>query len=350
MHYKEIKECLACGGKHLRLSFSMGFQPLVNNLKSDQFEEDVRYPLEINKCRDCTHEQLTIAVDPKILFENYLYQTGTSDSHKVFLEDFVSSLTVGYIQLNNVLDIGCNDGTLLSIFKHKGWVVRGIDPSNNFQRTFTEKKIPLIQDFFPSKELEGKHYDIITAFNVFAHNDNPFKFLIEAKKLLKENGRIFLLTTPSRLDNFYHEHISYFNLKSMTVLAERCGLEIKSFKTTAMHGESHLFELCAKKQESYPIKDQWKNLVAYGAAASGIVILNYMNIIPEYVIDDNALKQGKYISGNIPIFPNEHLKMDKRSLTILILAHHLSDEIVAKIKKLRPNKKDVFVHPYKGIL
>ncbi len=82
--------------------------------------------------------------------------------------------------------------------------------------------------------------------------------------------------------------------------------------------------------------------VAYGASASEIVLFNHLKIKPEYVVDDNTLKQGKFIPGiNSPIVSCETLKNDYRDLTIIV-AHNLFDEIVTKIKNLRPNQKDTF--------
>lgn len=360
MDYKELKSCLACGSSNIVPVHDLGLQPLVNNLKTKPEDIDIKFPIVVNECCMCTHRQLSIAVDPKLLFENYLYQTGTSEKHTDFFQDFVKSLS--FEKHLMALDIGCNDGTLLLMLEAYNWHIMGIEPS----RSFADYGLPIIRDFFPTKEPINKRFDLITAFNVFAHNDNPKLFLEEAAKLLNPNGRIYLLTTPARLDNYYHEHISYFTPQSMMVLASRCGLEVKSFKTTTMHGESYLFELAKIPYETVGQKTmrKWEEnaqfdkfyrrnlpIVGYGASASGIVLMNYANKFPEYVVDDNPLKQGKFIPGvNVPIYSNEHLAKEDRDLGILILAHHLFDEIVAKIKALRPNKKDVFIHPYKGVL
>lgn len=347
MDYKELKSCLACGSSNIVPVHDLGLQPLVNNLKTKPNDIDIKFPIVVNECCMCTHRQLSIAVDPKLLFENYLYQTGTSEKHTDFFQDFVKSLS--FEKHLMALDIGCNDGTLLLMLEAYNWHIMGIEPS----RSFADYGLPIIRDFFPTKEPINKRFDLITAFNVFAHNDNPKLFLEEATKLLNKDGRIYLLTTPARLDNYYHEHISYFTPQSMMVLASRCGLEVKSFKTTTMHGESYLFELA--RPDKAPVLSLMSvylpPMIGYGASASGIVLTNIMGFKMEYIIDDNPLKQGKFIPGiNVPIYGNEHLAKDDRDLTIIILAHHLFDEIVAKIKALRPNKKDVFIHPYKGVL
>ncbi len=233
---KELKECLVCGGG-ITPFFNMGKQPLVNNLKSSPQEEDSIFPLLVNECQSCSHKQLSISVDRELMFSNYLYQTGHSKSHREFFMRFVDEIEnkLGYWSAS-ALDIGCNDGSLLEEFEYRNWDVLGIEPCKEFNQN-----VPVIRDFFPTKI--DKKFDVITAFNVFAHNDDPYTFLMEMAKLLKEDGRIYILTTPARLDNFYHEHISYFTPQSMMVLAQRCGVEVVSFKTVSMHGESYLFEI-----------------------------------------------------------------------------------------------------------
>ena len=150
-------------------------------------------------------------------------------------------------------------------------------------------------------------------------------------KLLKEDGKVYIITTPARFDNYYHEHISYFNLKSMLALAKRCELEVTNFKEVSMHGTSYLFELSKPKEEIQPKTDLLKSLdnaVGYGASASGVVLLNNLNLNLEYVVDDNELKQGRFIPGvNTPIYSMNYLANDNRDLTIVVLAHHLFNEI-----------------------
>ncbi len=352
--FKRLTHCLACGGDNLVKDIDMGHQPLVNNLKDSSDQGVMTYELIVNECQECSHKQLSIAVDPKILFSNYLYKSGTSETHINFFKKFCE--TIGPPECwTRILDIGCNDGSMLAVFKEKGWQCYGIEPANHLAAEAMMKGLHITGDFFPTKHAFNNQFHYITAFNVFAHNSNPALFLKEMVKLLEPSGKIYILTTPSRVDNFYHEHVSYFTPKSMMTLAERCGMEVSYFKQVSMHGVSYLFEI----KRSVPQKElsplMHKNpFVGYGAAASGIVIINYLGIDLEYVIDDNSLKQGKFIPTcgklNIPIFDSSHIEKDDRDLSILILAHHLFDEVVAKIKSLRPNRNDQFIHPIKGAI
>lgn len=340
-NYKELKSCLVCGNSDLTELFNFNDQPLINNLKDRPIDNEERYPLILNFCSQCSHHQLSISVNPDLMFKNYLYQTGTSSTHQDYFKRLVS-----IIKGKTVLDIGCNDGSLLKEFKKHDWDVMGIDPAQNLNI----EGIPIIKEFFPSDKLYGKKFDCIMALNVFAHNSYPFEFLLGIKSLLNEGGEIYIQTAPIRMGNIYHEHISYFNPVSMSLLALKCDLEIAGFQNVSMHGGSHLFRLKRLKNFTPSPRIEFPKLdnplVGYGAAANGMSLLNYHNISPEYIVDDNILKQGKFTPGtNIPIYHPDRLINDNRDLNIVILAYNLFDEIVTKIKTLRPTKNDTFIHP-----
>lgn len=362
--FKELGECLVCGYDDLITHCDLGMQPLVNNLKDTADAPEQQFPILVNVCPRCTHKQLSIAVDPKLMFTNYLYQTGTSESHKKFFWDF-SVLLENQGMRGKLLDIGCNDGSLLAEFKlTPEWKCTGIEPAKNLANIAAAKGISVINDFFPSEALISCNFNVITAFNVFAHNSDPHTFLKEMAKLLYIGGRIYILTTRDSMDSFYHEHVSYFTPRSMMTLAEKCGLIMNSFKEVSMHGNSYLFELSRPFGETTGMKaarewneinDYKKNIknplptVGYGASANGIVLMNHFKFAPEYVIDDNPLKQGKFIPGvNVPIWSSSLLASDGRDLRIIIFAYHLFDEITAKIKAQRPGRNDKFIHPLRG--
>jgi hypothetical protein len=344
-----MSRCLACNNDLLYVKLDLGKQPLVNNLKDKANQVDKKYPLMILECSICSHAQISEPVDPKLMFSNYLYQTGASESHLEFFKTFVRKIGGG----GSVLDIGCNDGSLLKAFRDDddyAWDILGVEPAKNLIPALKEKRIPVINDFFPTKALEGCKFDCIVAFNVFAHNSHPRGFLDQMKAILEPNGRIFILTTKASLANYYHEHVSYFTIQSMGFIAKKCGLEIKSAQEVSMHNGAILFELVIPKEEKRlnPITVP-KNSVGYGAAAGGIVLLNLFNMDLDYVVDDNLLKIGKFIPGTkIPIYGPEHLVLDDRDLNIVILAPNLFDEIVEKIKRLRHHNKDTYIHPLGG--
>jgi len=351
---KTVDKCLVCNYDKLEEYFSLGKQPLVNNL-CIKGEEVEKYDLTVNQCPMCTHKQLSIAVAPEVLFDNYLYTTGTSQTHHRYFYNFALEMDDKFEGTQNpsILDIGSNDGTLLKQFKDFEWKTKGIEPAKKLADN-CEKELGVLNDYFPLKNhYIDESFNVITAFNVFAHNSDPKEFLMEMRMLLKGGGRIYILNTLDRIDSFYHEHVSYFNPCSMSYLARVCNLEVKSITESPMHGLSNLYELAIPEKQDFHEMDHLKGItdfVGYGASANGIVLMNYLNLKPEYVVEDNPLKQGKYIPGvNVPIYNSDHFIADKRDLKIVIFAYNLYDEIEGKIKKMRPNNKDVFIDPRKEI-
>lgn len=344
---ENLEECIVCGTSYIRECVNLGYQPLANNLKDTKEEPSDKYPLIVNECFFCGHKQLSVAVDPVLLFSNYKYKTGVSDEHRRYFDKFAQDVThKQFIGENSkILDIGCNDGSLLDSFKKRGWRTYGIDPASDIVDNVEHI---VIKGFFPIDGIKKK-FNVITAFNVFAHNSDPVKFLEGMRDLLEVGGRIYIQTTLARLDSYYHEHVSYFNPESMNKIVNLCGLELRGFKEVTMHSRSYLFEISHPEVNDMHQMDHLKNInsfVGYGASANGIVLMNYLDLQPEYVVDDNPMKQDKFIPGvNVPIYNSDRLANDRRDLKIVVFAYNLYDEIVGKIKRLRPNKNDVFIDP-----
>lgn len=346
----KLKRCLACNSKRLYEVIDLGKQPLANN-----YGEKKKYPLVVNACADCDHAQLSISVDPKILFSHYLYESGTSQTLRDWFRDF----TIEHVK-GSVLDIASNDGTFLKYCKRHGHKVQGIDPAENL----VPKRIPTRVAFFDEHTRFDTKFDTITAFNVIAHTPNPLSIMRGIRENLADDGSAYVMCsqgsqfTKGQFDTVYHEHHSYYSIRSMLILANRAGLHVSTVFIAPIHGGSRVFKLCklptidfnkyrqdvedtiAEAKDFYP-----KNtLVAYGAAAKGVVFLNATGLKPKFVVDEAEIKWGYNIPGTeIPIVDPGALKTCKEDLTIIILAWNFYDEIVAKIKKARPKNNDEFV-------
>ena len=381
--------CLACGSINLKLALDLGNQPLANNLKPTPVEQD-RYPLAVNLCNDCYHLQLTHTVDPKIIYSNYLYVSGTSKTLKDYSDWFA-----GYVvetmdrQTGNVLDIGCNDGTQLDYFKSRSINTFGIDPAENIHPVSSAKH-DVICDFFGPQIVGKIHYnfDAITAQNVFAHSPDPLDFLKTVKKLMSEHTLVFIQTSQADMvlnnefDTIYHEHVNFFNINSMNELAKRAGLNLIDVVKTPIHGNSYIFVLSwnsrpytvqnlismENKLTNSQTYDNWKTtvenntqelkstireyasqgckIVGYGAAAKGNTLLNYIQESLDFIIDDSPLKQNLYSPGhNTPIKSIEALDSLTESDKVLFipLAWNFFTEISKRIKVARDNKNDKFL-------
>src|SRR3989344_3686992 len=144
--------CRACSNKDLKLFLSLGKTPLANNFltKAQLSEPESRFPLELYFCENCKLVQLGHVVPPKVLFENYVYVTSTTNTFKTHFLNFATEL-VNDFGLNNkslVVDIGSNDGLLLKGFQQFGVQVIGVEPAGNIAAIAEKDGVETINDFF----------------------------------------------------------------------------------------------------------------------------------------------------------------------------------------------------------
>ena len=177
-------DCRSCGNINLKRVVSLGYQPLANNLLNNKEEKCELYPLEVNYCSKCHNCQLSVAIDPKKMFSNYLYTSSTSTSFRNhFIE--ASKNYVKELKLNPkksyIIDIGSNDGVALKPFKDLGFKnILGIEPAKNLAKLANTKKIKTFNGFLENKNLKKikKNADLILASNVFTHS-NKLKEMTE---------------------------------------------------------------------------------------------------------------------------------------------------------------------------
>lgn len=390
-----ITECLACGKHDLVLTLDLKDQPLANNFQQHVGvkETDPWFPLAINRCTNCNHLQLTHAVDPEIIYTHYLYVSGTSQTNRDFMKWFAGFVREEFhYWATSVLDIGCNDGTQLDFLKQQQFQTYGVDPAENLF-PISSKQHNIICGFWDEASAGklGRDFDAIIAQNSFAHNPNPLPWLKLAKEYLRSDGKIFIQTSQADMivngefDTIYHEHISFYNARSMQLLAERAGLYLIDVVKPPIHGTSYIFILAKQPAKQYRVaniiateqaiglqnpdtytnwaqgvntlitqlKDQLDiyrhhgyHIVGYGAAAKGMTLLNASDIHLDAVIDDNPLKQGLYCPGtNIPVVGPDYIKgiREKDSVIFVPLAWNFYDEIVKKIRNTRNNPNDLFI-------
>jgi SAM-dependent methyltransferase len=381
--YEFMTKCLACNGTNLKLFCDLGVQPLANNLKKSKEEKEELFPLATNVCLDCWHSQLTIAVDRDMLYKNYLYVSGTTNT---LVQEFDKVASIidkeNKCESKKVLDIACNDGSFLKAFKKYNWEVAGIDPAQNIVE-MTDKELNILCDYFPSNNIKDK-FAAITCFNVVAHIPNPIEFVKSCGNILEDEGTLYIQTsqknmvTNGEFDTIYHEHHSFFTINSMQKLCENAGLWLHDVEYRPVHGISYLFKIKKypptnnavenkKAEESLLYKEHTydlfrirvennkksllekitksnKKVVGYGVAAKGVVRTNYFGLHHDYIVDENPLKIGMVIGGvNIPIVSQSYLAQDNEDLLIVVYAWNFIDEIANKIKRLRPNCNDEIV-------
>jgi nucleoside-diphosphate-sugar epimerase len=375
-------DCRSCGNINLKRVVSLGYQPLANNLLNKKDEKHELYPLEVNYCPKCHNCQLSVAVDPKKMFSNYLYTSSTSVS---FRNHFINAANQYVKELklkpksSYIIDIGSNDGVALKPFKDLGFnKILGIEPAKNLAKLANRNKIKTFNGFLEKKNLKkikGKA-DLILASNVFAHSDKLKEMAECMFSLLSSKGTIiievqYLLNTLKDLtfDNIYHEHYNYWSLISLNNFFKNIGATIFKSERISTHGGS--IRIYVKKGKNIKIdnsvtklldleekeglknyktyqafgekinklkanvikniknlKSKNKKIVGFGAPAKATTALNFFGISKEidFIIEDNKLKHNKFIPGVlIPIKDKKFLK-DKNT-TILVLAWNFFNEI-----------------------
>ena len=384
-------ECRSCGNNKLRRVVSLGYQPLANNLLKKKDEKCALYPLEMNYCDKCHNCQLSVAVDPKKMFSNYLYTSSTSSSFrghfiaaaKNYIKKFKLKPNKSYI-----IDIGSNDGVALKPFKDLGFKnILGVEPAKNLAKLANKNKIKTYNGFLEKKNLKNikKNADLILASNVFAHSDNLKEMAECMIQLLSKKGIIiievqYLMDTLKDLtfDNIYHEHYNYWSLTSLMNFFKQFQVKIIRAEKINTHGgsiriyisknknkksEKNVKDLLMK-EEKFGIKDfrtyqnfgekvykirenviknlnnlkkKNKSIVGYGAPAKATTALNFFGLSKkiDFIVEDNNLKHNKFVPGvNIPIYKKS--KITKKN-TILVLAWNFFDEIKKNNQSLSDN-------------
>ena len=163
--------------------------------KSELGTDQTYFPLDVFQCEDCHHVQLVDVVDPAHLFENYVYVSGTSPAFVKHFEDYATTMANRFSPAAKslVVDIGSNDGTLLSFFKQRSHHVLGIDPAKDIAERATETGIETLPAFFTpdlaAEILAGRgSAAIITANNVFAHAEDLHAIATGVADLLAPDG------------------------------------------------------------------------------------------------------------------------------------------------------------------
>jgi nucleoside-diphosphate-sugar epimerase len=388
-------ECRSCGNVKLKRVVSLGYQPLANNLLNKKKDKCELYPLEVNYCDNCHNCQLSVAVDPKKMFSNYLYTSSTSAS---FREHFIVA-TKNYVKefklkpkKSYIIDIGSNDGVALKPFKDLGFMnILGVEPAKNLAKLANKNKIKTFNGFLDKKNIKKikKNADLILASNVFAHSDNLKEMAECMIHLLSKKGTIiievqYLMNTLKDLtfDNIYHEHYNYWSLISLVNFFKQFKVKVFKAEKISTHGgsiriyikkdknikiEKSVKELI-KEEEKFGIKDfktyqdfgekvykirenviknlkilkkNKKTIVGYGAPAKATTALNFFGIFKEidYIIEDNKLKHNKFVPGvKIPIYSKD--KILKKKPLVLVLAWNFFKEI----KKNNPEIAKEFIN------
>jgi hypothetical protein len=388
--------CRACGAAGLVPVLDLGRQPLANAFlrHPSEFVAEARFPLVLYSCSICSLLQLSDVIDPAVLFEHYLYVTGTSETIAAHNRSYATAVAtrqrLGPGDL--VVEVASNDGSLLSCFQHLGTRVLGVEPATNIAQIAVDRGIPTEVVFFNAsagallRERHGPARAVI-GNNVLAHVDDPVGFLTGARALLAEDGLAivevpYLAEMLDRLeyDTIYHEHLCYFSITALLRIAEEAGLRVVDIDRVPVHGGSirvyaapasgqdrhapEVLAMAAEEQRSgltaaaalerfaervaahrealvtllRDLRAGGATIAAYGAPAKGNTLLNYCGIgtdLVDYAVDRSPLKQGLYTPGqHLPVPPVETL-LERQPDYVLVLAWNFAEEIMAQQAEYR---------------
>jgi SAM-dependent methyltransferase len=372
--------CRICGTKGLKRILSFGSLPLANALLSAETQEETRYPLDLVFCPKCSLVQITETIDPTLLFTDYLYYSSYSQEMLEHSEQLVNRLITqrNLNEASRVVEIGSNDGYLLQYYVMRDIPVLGIEPANNIAKVAVARGVHTLCVFFSEKIVKDLGFvgyaDVIHAHNVLAHVPDLNGVVKGIGLMLKDDG-VAVIEVPyvkdmvdrCEFDTIYHEHLCYFSVTALDVLFRRAGLAIQSVEHIDIHGGS--LRVCVGKhngavstmlkRESISGVVEWGyykdfgakvgrvkselvgtlqgiklnggSIAAYGAAAKGSTLLNYMGIGKEtldFVVDRSPHKQNKFMAGvRLPIYSPDKL-LDEMPNYLLILAWNFADEIM----------------------
>jgi len=388
-----VERCHVCNNADLRSILFLGYLPPVNTMHpiGSRPAEQSGYPAELLQCSKCKLVQLGLVVDPKILFPpEYPY---TSSTTKILKENFAEMyrecqtlMDIGPQDL--IVDIGSNDGNLLSNFKD-GHKVIGVTPEE-IGKIAIARGIPTIISYFGKdvvKSILEKHSPakVITATNVFAHIDGVNEIVKCILELLDQDG-VFItechylesLVETLQYDTIYHEHLMYYSLHSLKYLLQQHGLEIFHAKKISTHGGSIRAYISRKgkfsvkntvseilKEEAQSgldgkklldfknrvtisklelnsmlleLKKQSKRIYGIGAPSRASTLINYVGIddgILDCVVEINgSYKIGKYVPGTLIPVVDESKLYEVQPEYALLLSWHIADELAPKISQL----------------
>jgi hypothetical protein len=385
-----VRACQVCDEQNLESVMFLGYLPPVNTMPvvGTQPAEQPAYPAQLLRCPRCKLVQLGLVVDPAILFPpSYPYTSGTT---KVLRDNFAELYTEARSMFelgpdDLIVDIGSNDGTLLSNFHKHGHKVRGIEPTGA-GKIAVANGIPTLTSFFgpaAAKQVvaENGRARIVTAANVFAHIEDVHTIVDSVLTMLDEKG-VFIseshylhsLLETLQYDTIYHEHLRYYSVTSLQALLQMHGLTIIHCKRIPSHGGSirvyaarkgvhavrpSVQTTLAEESELGPaaieafragvvnsklglmallsdIKKRGASVFGVGAPSRASTLINYVGLddgILDCVVEiRGSYKIGKYIPGTlIPVVDESQLN-ERQPEYALLLSWHIADELIPKLR------------------
>ena len=386
--------CRICGSKNLTSILNLGDQYFANySPKSNDvvpFEEKI--PLELVRCdksidpKSCGLVQLRHTTPPNLMYDRYFYRSGINQTMTNNLNE-ITKQAISKIKLNPndiVIDIGCNDGTLLQNYKELPIRSVGFDPAKNMVQFSKQTGATIITEFFSAEEFIKNYGDekakIITSIAMFYDLEDPNQFVDDISKILHPDGiwilelsYLPLMLSQNAFDTIVHEHLEYYHLGALEFILSKFNLKVVdiqlndinggSFRVVVQHKEKlidnksfqHITELREKEKNlnlsiNQPfddfikkINDEKDNLVTfiknevsagktihcYGASTKGNTLLQFYNLdkkLIQFIADRNPDKWGRRTIGTDISIISEEESHSMNPDYFLILPWHFIKE------------------------
>jgi trans-aconitate methyltransferase len=402
MIVKVRQTCRLCGSKSLTPILDLGPQMLASAFASKDNEDRLptrKVPLELVRCNPLLDEnacglvQLKHTFPSDIMYTDYWYASGVNQSMRDALAD-ITSKAVQYVDIlkgDIVVDIGCNDGTLLKSYKNPALELVGFDPAKNFVGVAGEG-FTRINDYFNKQSYIAakgqKKAKIVTSIAMFYDLEDPVSFSKDIFDILADDGIWVLqmadlpnMLTNNMFDNICHEHTTYYSLSPMEYIFKRCGMKLVDVEMNNVNGSSYRFyihkssgpdatvdavkriakvrfdefNMALDTDEPYKKfkeniernkndllffinqeRAKGKKIFVYGASTKGNVLLQYCGLNEEiipYAAERNPRKWGtRTLGSNIPIISEEDARAMKPDY-FLVLPYHFLDEMIVREKE-----------------
>ncbi len=389
-------DCRFCATPLQHTFADLGASPLANSYLSPEqlHRPESFFPLHVKVCSNCFLVQLPEVESPENIFSDYAYFSSYSDSWLEHARRFAAMAGERFAldSQSRVVEVASNDGYLLRFFAERQIPVLGIEPAANVAAAAETLGITTRVEFFGSAlarrlVAEGHGADLLVGNNVLAHTPHLNDFVAGLSLLLKPQGVLSLefphllrLITENQFDTIYHEHFSYFSLRTAQQVLQDHGLRIFDVETLPTHGGSLRLLACraAAQRPTLPTvqavlqteqaagldtlqpylafgeqvkttkrrllrflieaKEAGRQVVGYGAPAKGNTLLNYCGIgcdFLDYTVDRSPHKQGHYLPGaRIPIFDPDRIAQTRPD-DVLILPWNLRQEIMQQMAHIR---------------
>ncbi len=352
-------QCRVCDGENFSTAIDLGMQPWGNHfLKKEEVGTEPFYPLRVIYCHDCRTAQLDYTVKKEVMFADHTYLSGTTSTlsnHFKFIAKEVDERFFEDQKKKRVLDIGSNDGTQLKHYRALGYEVLGVESSKQIAKIANDAGVPTVHAFFNQETADriNQKFDVVNASGVFFHLEELHSVTSAIKSYLQPKGVFVVqflymksIMENRAFDQIYHEHLLYYNLKTLRVLLRRHGLDLFDAYLSPIHGGSIISfvshagakEMSARLRQM--IKDEeiagCNELAAYqllsarmkglkadnlqflqrckadgktvygmGAPVKGNTLLNYFGIgtdLISHLVEKNELRKGLFSPGmHIPI-------------------------------------------------